>query len=819
MSDAAAVLSRLDAIPSQLKGLPRWVPWQYRSTASGKAIGKVPLAVAGDGSLVPADAHNPANHLSFDAAIEIARRHPGTGLGFDIVEGDGIEGLDADDCIDASGTVHPEVQQLVELADSYVERSPSARGIRIFGFNEPLGPGDRKLSETKSGIGLERYTRRRFLTVTGDVVIAKPLSDLSALRDVLDASYFRKRESTPRAAPLSDDTDFDIAVAMVSLQLLSDARADGYTGWFKAGACCADIGDAMRDAFHAFSRRSVKYDAAECEEKWQHLLGRDGRRELGHAVGTLMAMAAEDTGKSTPDILRLAEERLGRPRNGSETITIIGIGGKSAPTPDPDIETLAIPAADAFGYRPFPTDSLPPELRDYVAEISEALVADEGAVANPMLAVLATAVGTTRQVEVKRSWRAYPMLWSGSVAESGDLKSPIFDAVLRPVERMQDELMAEYAEARREFEEQAIEHQRQLAEWKKSRGSTPVPVPPEKPVPRRIWTADTTVEAAAVLLADPRSRGIVIVSDELVGWLGSFDRYKGGKGDEGFYLSAHGGKSFIADRKTGDRPVIHVRRAAISIIGGIQPARAIAELGPARRSSGLVPRFIVAMPPRRPVEWSEAEPSVLTTDCYERIVRQLYALEHATDEAGESHPILVRLSPEAKAAFVEWHREHKRHARQLVGDVRAAMSKLLELPARLGLVLHEVAVATKRHTLPADEMAVEAMAAAVTISRWYRHEVERLYRMLESTPAEAKAAATRDAIAATIVEELWERGQLSRREIREAVGTAGTSTDIVHALADLLARGDVVQEPEAGSDAWRPTPRQRGASGTGGFKL
>jgi hypothetical protein len=91
--------------------------------------------------------------------------------------------------------------------------------------------------------------------------------------------------------------------------------------------------------------------------------------------------------------------------------------------------------------------------------------------------------------------------------------------------------------------------------------------------------------------------------------------------------------------------------------------------------------------------------------------------------------------------------------------------------------------------------------------------------MLESTPAEAKAAATRDAIAATILEELWERGQLSRREIREAVGTAGTSTDIVHALADLLARGDVVQEPEAGSDAWRPTPRQRGASGTGGFKL
>jgi len=819
MSDASAVLSRLDAIPAELKALPRWVPWQYRPTASGKSIGKVPLGVAADGSLVPADAHNPANHLAFDAAVEVARRHPGTGLGYDIVEGDGIEGLDADDCIDAAGNIHPDIQQLIEVAGTYTERSPSGRGIRLFGLNEPLGPDDRKIAETKSGIGLERYTRRRFLTVTGDVVVATPLGDLSPLRDVLDASYFKRRESTPRAAPLSDDLDFDITIAHVSLELLSDARADGYAGWFKAGACCADIGDPMRDAFHAFSKRSVKYEAAECEEKWRHLVGRDSRREFGHAVGTLMAMAAEDSGKSTPDILRLTEERLGRPRKGSETITIIGIGGSARPTPDPDIETLTIPAPDSFGYRPFPTESLPPELRDFVAEMAEALVADEGAVANPMIAVLAGAVGTTRQVEVKRSWRAYPMLWSGSVAESGDLKSPIFDAVLRPVEGIQDELMAEYAEARQEFEEEAIEHQRQLAEWKKSKGSTAVPVPPEKPVPRRIWTADTTVEAAAVLLADPRSRGILIVSDELTGWLGSFDRYKGGKGDEGFYLSAHGGKSYIADRKTGDRPVIHVRRAAISIVGGIQPARAVAELGPARRSSGLVPRFIVAMPPRRPVEWSEAEPSVLTTDCYDRLVRQLYALEHDTNEAGETRPMLVRLSPEAKAAFVDWHREHKRYARQLVGDVRAAMSKLLELPARLGLVLHEVAVAMNRHPGTPDEMAVEPMAAAVTIARWYRHEVQRLYRMLESTPADSKAASTRDAIAATILEELWERGRLSRREIREAVGTAGTSTDIVHALADLLARGDVVQEPEGSSDAWKPTPRQRGASGTGGFTL
>jgi hypothetical protein len=824
MSDASAFLQRLDTIPAELKALPRWVPWQYRATRSGDKPAKVPLGVNAGGQLVAVDAHDPANHLSFEHAVAIASQHAGTGLGFDIVEGDGIEGLDFDSCIDATGVIHAEVSELLNVADTYAERSPSGRGIRAFGYGLPLASSDRKQGKTKSGIGLERYTGRRFLTITGDAIVAKPLADLMPLRELLDATYLKRQEPTPRPSPLSDDLDFDIAVAKASLGLLSDARADEYLGWFKAGSACADIGDAMHDAWHEFSKRSAKYDARECEAKWQHLCERGGRREIGAAVGTLLAMAQEDSGASSRDILAMAEASLGRPRKGSEVIAIIGVGSSPKAAVDPDIDTLPLPDADALAYRPFPIDALPPVLRDFVAELGQALCADHGAIATVMVGALAAAVSTTRQAEAKRSWRTYPMLWCGLVADSGDLKTPIMRHVLWPTKAFQDELMREYAEARRLYDEQSADHERQLIEWKKAKNPGERPQPPEKPVARRVWTADTTVEAAASTLAsDPAARGIVIISDELVGWLGSFDRYKGGRGDEGFFLSGHGGDSFIADRKTGDRPVIHARRVAISIIGGIQPGRAVAEFNAARRASGLVPRFIVAMPPRRPVEWTEAEPSPLTADSYAGVVRRLYELTHDVDASGETVPATIRLSPEAKAAFKAWFRDHKQYQRRLMDDVRAAMSKVLELPLRLGIVLHEVEIATKRHKLPADEMSLATMASAIEIAEWYRHEVRRLYRLLASSPAELQASATRDAIAASILEELWLRGRMSRQEIRQAIGAAGTSSDIMHALADLLARGDVAREADGSSDAWLPARGEAASesksTANGGFTL
>ena len=99
--------------------------------------------------------------------------------------------------------------------------------------------------------------------------------------------------------------------------------------------------------------------------------------------------------------------------------------------------------------------------------------------------------------------------------------------------------------------------------------------PPEelvRPVCQRFTCTDVTVEAAAVLLADAR-RGLLLIRDELAGWVGGFDQYKGGGrgADTAHWLTIYGARDLLVDRKNGDRQTIFVRRAAVSIVGGIQP--------------------------------------------------------------------------------------------------------------------------------------------------------------------------------------------------------------------------------------------------------
>ena len=60
--------------------------------------------------------------------------------------------------------------------------------------------------------------------------------------------------------------------------------------------------------------------------------------------------------------------------------------------------------------------------------------------------------------------------------------------------------------------------------------------------------------------------------EELSGWLGSFNAYRGGRGgDEAHWLEAFGSRQMLVDRKTGHPKTINVRRAALSITGTIQP--------------------------------------------------------------------------------------------------------------------------------------------------------------------------------------------------------------------------------------------------------
>src|SRR5262249_51490451 len=92
-------------------------------------------------------------------------------------------------------------------------------------------------------------------------------------------------------------------------------------------------------------------------------------------------------------------------------------------------------------WKPFPVKALPEPARGYVDAASRAIGCDSSYVALPLLAALATAIGNSRTIRLKRGWTEPCVLWTVIVGESGTLKSPALDAPLRPIRTRQEEAM------------------------------------------------------------------------------------------------------------------------------------------------------------------------------------------------------------------------------------------------------------------------------------------------------------------------------------------------------------------------------------------
>src|SRR5262249_7185325 len=137
------------------------------------------------------------------------------------------------------------------------------------------------------------------------------------------------------------------------------------------------------------------------------------------------------------------------------------------------------------------------------------------------LAVVASVIGNTRVIRLKRTWNEPCVVWSAIVGDSGTLKSPAYLASVAHLFRLQKQLLDRHKEETKQYDAAIAEH-------KKNDGSDPSD-PLEKPVLRRVVCSDTTIEKLAEVLED-NPRGILVGRDELSAWFASFCRYKGKAG-------------------------------------------------------------------------------------------------------------------------------------------------------------------------------------------------------------------------------------------------------------------------------------------------
>src|SRR6516225_1437414 len=91
-----------------------------------------------------------------------------------------------------------------------------------------------------------------------------------------------------------------------------------------------------------------------------------------------------------------------------------------------------IPLAEIPAALHFPVDVLPARLRGFVNDAAAALACPEDYVAVPLVTLAGAAIGASRPLSIKDTWRERPCLYTAIVAPPGSTKTPALSLVANP---------------------------------------------------------------------------------------------------------------------------------------------------------------------------------------------------------------------------------------------------------------------------------------------------------------------------------------------------------------------------------------------------
>lgn len=540
---------------------------------------------------------------------------------------------------------------------------------------------------------------------------------------------------------------------------------------------------------------------------WSPLAGRQvvilpDHDEPGAAYAADVVQLATDAGAADVRVVRLSDHWPACPKGGDVADWIESFGDAAEPA---DVraaleaiiakaESLALESIDAepdddLAWVPFPTSELPEPISSFVREGAAAIGADESMIALPMLALLAGAIGNTRRLRIKPQWSVPPVLWTCIVSESGSGKSPSLRLASGFIGDAQTKAFLAHEAAMADYERRLRDYEIELKRCAAKGGDAPEK--PEKPAARRFVVSDTTIEALVPILQH-NPRGVTVLVDELASWYTSMDAYRaGGRGavDRPKWLSMFDAGPVTVDRKTSG--TAHVPSAAVSVTGGVQPSILRGLLTPDAVTSGLVSRFMFAMPPRRRMRWSEESVSFVTMTAVGDLFSLL--LDGLSDTGlREDGPKELDLDLDAKAEFSRFAEDVYARQETASGATAAMLSKLTATAGRLALVIHLVRQAGKE--LAGDRVDVDSVRRGIAIAEWAGREQERIYSLLLHDRGVDQVADD----ASRLLRWLEARGgSASMRDVHRGLARFQDEERADAAVARLVAEGRAVRETAA----------------------
>ncbi len=475
--------------------------------------------------------------------------------------------------------------------------------------------------------------------------------------------------------------------------------------------------------------------------------------------------------------MSLKTQRANLPANGAANAVAVG-DSKLNPSGNGAIADNSRQIKNADQFNPFPIEALPEVLRKFAADVAESVGCDPSFSALAAIAVAASAIGTSRELCVKRGWYVPPVIWAVLLGESGTQKSPPFRMAMAPLKERQNRDAEEFAKAMQKYKEDLRDYKAALRDLE----CEDKPPEPEKPTRPRCVVQDSTIEALATILND-NPRGLLLARDELSGWLAAFDKYSpksAASSEVPKWLEIYNTEPITIDRKTGDQRFIFVQRPSVCILGGIQPGILSRCLTSEHRDNGLQSRLLMVFPPRQPKCWRDHEINEGVHRAYKEAIQDLFELRH-DDASGETKPAVLTLSDDARQIFRKYVNATGAEQAALHGHIASQWSKLEEVPARLATVIHcvrQVSGYVSEHF----QVDGDTMSAAVRLGEWFKSEHLRIERLLTEPEELRELRHLADWICSR-------GGTISARDLCKSRRDIETSDDAETLLLRLVAAG------------------------------
>ena len=745
---------RANPIPAELRERPQWVGW--KSVPAEPKPRKLPIDPKTGKA---ASSTDPATWADYNTATAGLKPYGLAGVGFVFTESDPFAGVDLDDCRDPqTGEIEGWAQAIIAALNSYAEVSPSGTGVKIF-LKAKLPANAKHNVKCQTG-SVEMYDCSRYFTVTGQHVPGTPttIEDRQAEVTTVYAGVFGAK--AVRAARTADAAPSDSEIVHPNRwpHLRSLAGTMIERGMYPTAIEAGLLEENAR-------RCAPPLDEKELREKLTDMV----RRYPSPAPSTLP--------------------------HDEETTTA------GTPWPDPLPLGGELPAVQAFDLALLP-ETLRPLVED-TAELMQVPLDYPAAAAVLCLAGVTSRRATIQPKALDASWTVVPNLWGGIVAPPGLMKSPIITTIARPLAQIEAEWRTEYDSAVGNYEQQQEEAELKRATWRElykaaQKADKPLPVRPNdsltEPVARRLITQDATAEKLHELLRD-NPAGVMVVRDELSGWLATLDK-PGREGERGFFLSAWNGDTPYTMDRIG-RGSVHVDACCVSMLGGIQPARLRSYLADALidgpQNDGLFQRFQVLVFPDIPKSWRyvDRSPDSAAIEGAERLYRRVTQLEAA-------NPLRFHFAADAQELFVDWltDLEGKLRGDDLHPALVAHLAKYRSLMPSLALLFELAGGGT-------ETVSLQHTQQAAAFCEYLESHARRIYSMLISPERQAAAELGRHLKAG------WnpQDGMFTVRDVYQNDWRGLNTPDAVRRALPLLEDAGWIRRMEQEQRAGRPPER------------